>query len=299
MTLLEIEAFLAIVKYGNITSAAENLFIAQPTLTRRIQQMEQELGYPILERRKGQRSIRLTDQGKEFYRIAWKWQQLLEETNSISQMTPQESLSLASVFSVNQYLLSHIFTEYSRQNIRLRLYNAFSEDVYKHMADGLYDLAFIELQDFLDKSTSDVHTAPAFSESFVLASRKEFPNNNGFVSLKDLDRKKEIFVPWNREFKFWHSSHFDEAVSPCVFLEDASILNGFLNDENWAIIPYSAGEHLKLNGIHVYSLEESPPNRIIYYVTRGVKTHAIREFLSLLHTLLQAMPQDAILSYLK
>lgn len=298
MTLPEIEAFLAIVKYGNITSAAENLYIAQPTLTRRIQQMEQELGYPVLERRKGHRSIRLTDQGKEFYRIAWKWQLLLEETNSISQLQQQESLSIASVFSVNQYLLAHVYPKYVNQNFRLRLYNVFSEDVYKHMANGLFDLALVEQQDFFDKSPDDVHTKPAFSESFVLASCKELPNTNGFVSLSHLDKKKEIFIPWNKEFKFWHSNHLDESISPLVFLEDVSILNIFFTNENWAIVPYSAGEQFRQNGIYVYLLENSPPNRIIYYVTRGHKTHAIREFLSLLHSLLQTMPQHAIQSYL-
>ena len=299
MTLPEIEAFLAIVKYGNITSAAENLYIAQPTLTRRIQQIELELGYPILERRKGQRNIRLTDQGKEFYRIAWKWQQLLEETNSIFQLQQQESLSVASVFSVNQYLLSYVFPGYINQNFRLRLYNAFSEDVYKHMADGLFDLAFVEQQDFLDKSPDDVHTKPAFSESFVLATCEELPNTNGYVKLSHLDRRKEIFIPWNREFKFWHSNNLDESISPIVFLEDVSMLNRFFINGNWAIVPYSAGENFKLNGINVYLLENSPPNRIIYYVTRGHETRAIHELLSLLHSLLQAMPKHAIQSYLE
>lgn len=299
MTLLEIEAFLAIIKYGNITSAAENLYIAQPTLTRRIQQMEQELGYSVLERQKGQRSIRLTEQGKEFYRIAWKWQQLLEETTSISKIQQKETLSIASVYSVNQYLLKYIFPEYIKQSFRLQLYNTFSEDVYKHMADGLYDLAFVELQNFLDKIPNDVHTRPAFSESFVLASYKELPAINGFVDIKHLDRKKEIFIPWNKEFKLWHSEHLNESFPPLVFLEDVSMLNCFLIADNWAIVPYSAGENLKLNGIYIYTLESAPPNRIIYYVTRNQKSLAIREFLSLLHALLQAMPRSAVQSYLR
>ena len=62
MTLLEIEAFLAVVKYSNLSTAAQNLFITQPALTRRIQIMEQELGYPLFIRRKGQREAQLTDQ---------------------------------------------------------------------------------------------------------------------------------------------------------------------------------------------------------------------------------------------
>ena len=36
MTLLEIEAFLAVVKHGNLTAAAQKLFVTQPALTRRL-----------------------------------------------------------------------------------------------------------------------------------------------------------------------------------------------------------------------------------------------------------------------
>lgn len=105
MTLLDIETFLAVVKYGNLTVAAQNLFISQPSLTRRLQLMEQELGYPLILRQKGHRTIQLTDQGKEFYKIAWKWQLLLEETNSISFSGEKEILSVASVYSVGRYFL--------------------------------------------------------------------------------------------------------------------------------------------------------------------------------------------------
>ena len=45
MTLLEIEAFLAVVKYGNISLAAKELYVTQPTLSKRIKIMENELGY--------------------------------------------------------------------------------------------------------------------------------------------------------------------------------------------------------------------------------------------------------------
>ena len=49
MTLLEIESFLAVVKAGSITTAAQKLYITQPALSRRIQALEQELAIlPVL-----------------------------------------------------------------------------------------------------------------------------------------------------------------------------------------------------------------------------------------------------------
>ena len=44
MTELEIEAFLAIVRTGSISAAAQKLYVTQPALSRRIHALEQELG---------------------------------------------------------------------------------------------------------------------------------------------------------------------------------------------------------------------------------------------------------------
>lgn len=52
MTELEIEAFLAIVKSGSISAAAQELYVTQPALSRRIGALEQELGYCLMNRKK-------------------------------------------------------------------------------------------------------------------------------------------------------------------------------------------------------------------------------------------------------
>lgn len=57
MTKLEIAAFLAIVEHGSISATAEQIFVTQPALSRRIQALEKELGYRLFERDKGMRAI--------------------------------------------------------------------------------------------------------------------------------------------------------------------------------------------------------------------------------------------------
>lgn len=53
--------FLAVAREENISRAAEVLHITQPTLSRQLSQMEEELGVILFER--GTRRIRLTDAG--------------------------------------------------------------------------------------------------------------------------------------------------------------------------------------------------------------------------------------------
>lgn len=66
----DIEAFLAVVKYKTLTKAAESIHISQPALSKRILQLETELGEQLISRRKGQRSIDLTEKGIAFVPLA-------------------------------------------------------------------------------------------------------------------------------------------------------------------------------------------------------------------------------------
>lgn len=298
MTLLEIEAFLAVVQYGTLSSAAQNLYITQPALTRRIQIMENELGYPLFVRRKGYREIQLTEQGADFYQLAWKWQRLWEETHSITQNKTRETLSIASVDNLNHNMFFDLFPQFTKQGYLLHLYNAFSEDAYQYMEKGIYDLAFITLQDYTQSLPSWTIVRPAYSESFVAVSYQELPNDNGQVELSDLPEEKEIYVAWNKEFKAWHANHFNELISPLVILDHSILATYFLQNDYWILAPYTMGERFRKNGACVYELKESPPRQMIYYlVNRGQKETAIRKFLELLHSKLCQLPQDKIQSF--
>lgn len=64
MELRKLKAFLAVCRYGNVTRAAESLFISQPALSRQIQDLEEEMGCALLDR--SRRQIALTPKGLLF-----------------------------------------------------------------------------------------------------------------------------------------------------------------------------------------------------------------------------------------
>ncbi|WP_024889976.1 LysR family transcriptional regulator [Luteimonas huabeiensis] len=67
MDLRQLRAFIAVAKARNFTRAAQALHMAQPPLSRQIQQLEEELGVLLLQRT---RPLRLTDAGRLFYEEA-------------------------------------------------------------------------------------------------------------------------------------------------------------------------------------------------------------------------------------
>lgn len=64
MTLTQIRYFLELCKTMNFTKAAENLFVAQPTLSRQVQLLETELDVTLLKR--SRREVILTQAGETF-----------------------------------------------------------------------------------------------------------------------------------------------------------------------------------------------------------------------------------------
>ena len=64
MLLAQVEGFLEVARRGNLSRAAEAMFLTQPTLTARLHALERELGQPLFTRTR--RGMRLTDAGQAF-----------------------------------------------------------------------------------------------------------------------------------------------------------------------------------------------------------------------------------------
>ena len=63
MELRVLRYFLAVAREGNITSAAERLNITQPTLSRQMMDLKEELGVKLFNRGRRSRSITLSEAG--------------------------------------------------------------------------------------------------------------------------------------------------------------------------------------------------------------------------------------------
>lgn len=68
MTLTQLQYFITVCKYQNITRAAESLSVSQPGISSAMKELEQECGFSLFIRKPN--SIRLTEQGLAFLREA-------------------------------------------------------------------------------------------------------------------------------------------------------------------------------------------------------------------------------------
>ena len=102
-----VNTFLEIVKYGSINLAAGEMFLSQSTISTRLNLLEEELGYKLIQRSKGQRSVRLTDEGRAFLPIAKRLSQIQKEAFDI-RYHPHIDLHIAAIDSYNRSFLSNL-----------------------------------------------------------------------------------------------------------------------------------------------------------------------------------------------
>ena len=119
MTYQDIHTFLTIASSSSLSKAAESLFVSQPALSHRLSALEEELGTELIIRRKGSRTLELTDAGQRFVPIARKWEQLWIETGKIKFERPSTQLRIVNVDSLNFYFMPQVMRIFWRviQNV--------------------------------------------------------------------------------------------------------------------------------------------------------------------------------------
>lgn len=291
MTRLELEAFLSVARHGSISAAAEQLYITQPALSRRIQGLEAELGYRLFIRDKGMRTIALTSQGQAFLSVAQKWNAVYQEAQAIRDATQKPVLNLSSIGSVSAYILPKLLPQVASPETPYNLdyHYCHSYEGYAQIEGGFSDIALI---DYVRKSDgSVVISKPVFSAPFVFIGGAAW-NGTTIIHPSVLDPRKEIRLPWNSAFDLWHDHWFDTTAYPRVRLDQATIIKDVLQDDLFSIVPQNVGVELtKTNPDAVLcQLENGPPDEIIYCLASvsSLEKPQVQHFMNLLKQTLQS-----------
>ncbi|WP_150562747.1 LysR family transcriptional regulator [Pandoraea cepalis] len=144
MELRHMRYFVAVAEERNFTRAAARLHIAQPPLSRQIQQLEELLGVQLFER--DSRPLKLTDTGRFFYSQAV---QLLAQTSELESMTRRvgkidRSLSVGFVGSTLYGMLPKIIRRFRGENstVALSLHEMSTMDQIQALKEGRIDVGF-------------------------------------------------------------------------------------------------------------------------------------------------------------
>ena len=138
--------FLAVAREENISKAAEYLHITQPTLSRQLKELEDELNVSLFTR--GKRSITLTDKGMLLRKRA-------EEITSLMDKTEVEFSNLDNLISGDVYIgggetlamkiLAEVMTDMSEEypDVRFHLYSGSADNVMDRIDKGLLEFGVV------------------------------------------------------------------------------------------------------------------------------------------------------------
>ena len=142
MKLTHIRDVIAAAEHGSLRAAARHLGIAQPSITRSIREIEQELGAPLFERH--QQGMRLTAGGQAFLRRAQSIQaELRRLSDEVSQMqgaaTGEVSLAMSAIstFALMPQAVRAFRQKYPQAIMKLT--ESFFQGVATQVLDGRLD----------------------------------------------------------------------------------------------------------------------------------------------------------------
>lgn len=188
-----LQYFLAVTREGNISAAAQSLNLSQPSLSRQLKDLEEELGAKLFIR--GNRRIELTEEGLILRKRAGEIMQLVELTESeISEVKNNISgtLSIGAGESLSMHRITEVFRRLKENypDIRLNVVSGDTEDLQDRLDRGLLDFALI----FTDFDRNAYHHLTLEEKEIfgVIMRRDDALAEKKFITVKDLYDKPLI-----------------------------------------------------------------------------------------------------------
>lgn len=140
----ELKTFIFLSKVKNFTLAAEQLFIAQSTVTNRISELEKEVGKKLFTR--GSKTVKLTEAGEIFLRYAERILELqstsIEEMNALS--SHSRKFSVGAINATYEVYVKPLVDECLKDNsvTSVKVMLGHSLDLIQQLQDNMLDMVF-------------------------------------------------------------------------------------------------------------------------------------------------------------
>jgi DNA-binding transcriptional LysR family regulator len=138
--------FVAVAEMENVSRAALKLHVSQPALSRQIRDLEEEIGFSLLERTA--KSVRLTDAGRAFLgdarALLQKADEAVTKARAVASAEPAE-LHVGYSPTPTAEILPKILRTFQKQmpNVHVKLHDSSNKDILDGIRDGRLQLGLI------------------------------------------------------------------------------------------------------------------------------------------------------------
>jgi DNA-binding transcriptional LysR family regulator len=263
MLLAQVESFLEVARRGNVSRAAEAMFITQPTLTARLHALEREVGEPLFARTR--RGMRLTDAGRAFLPYAERAIRAVKDGKQAlidARSATAGRLILGAAPAISTYVLPALLQAFAAAHPRVdvAVRTGHSEDLLQMLLGEEVQLALVRAL-----RHPDVETMPLYDEELVLVVPPSHPfAERGRVGIADVGEERLIlFDRTSSYYELTQSFFLGLGVTPREVMELDNIEAAKKMVERKlgvALLPRTAvaGE-LKAGALRLVTVSDGPP----------------------------------------
>src|ERR687883_258041 len=187
----QVQAFIEVARTGNVSRAAEALYVTQPALTARIQALEKELGETLFVRTG--RGVRLTDAGRVFLPAAERAIQAIDDGRqalSDRRSASAGRLALGAAPAVSTYVLPPVLKRFAALHPRVdvAVRTGHSEEILQMVLKDEVQVGLVRTM-----RHSDIDSVPLYDDELVLVC---YPQHRfarrGVVELAEVGRERLV-----------------------------------------------------------------------------------------------------------
>lgn len=265
----QIETFLQVIRDRNMTKAAEKLFITQSTVSYRIKTLEEELGFALIERRKGTTQVNITDAGTQFAPLAEEWLRLYDKTQEFCRKQTVVRLRIAAPDSVHYMYHERYKKIRAESNVKLSLITANSDQITTLLKSGQADLGF----SFLQSGDKDVFCDIEEQYPIVAFVRNGSSGKAADSDIKELDHSRMIQIKCvgrdNPDTGGFFKDYFGNAPEPMAQYDNLSSIIMNTEEGDWGIIPDTFIDRSRHNNeITILDIDKDKYNYNLYRIER-------------------------------
>ena len=195
MDIRGLKYFLAVAREKSFSVAAQRLFLSQPTLSRQLKELEDELGKPLFIR--SSKGLTLTEEGVILRARAEEIVALMDKTEQEVRQSSEQVAGMVHIGAGETYAIKLVADTAQRLSVdypdlQYSIYSADSSDVLERLDRGLLDFGIVFQN--VDLSKYSAVELP-LKDTFGVLMRRDFPlADREFITLADL-RGKPLIIP--------------------------------------------------------------------------------------------------------
>ena len=275
MTLQQLKYVITISKSGSMHTAADELFITQPNLSKAIKDLELEMGITIFNRTN--KGVLLTDDGTKFLSYA---RQVVEQANLLEDIYKNKE-SIKRIFAISSQHYGFVVNAFvklvetlGKDTYEFSLRECKTYDVINDVKDGRSEVGVIYFSRFNSEIMKKVISSNGLSYEFlfeakphVLLSKNHPLANKERLTLDDLDAYPRLSYDQGLNNSFYYSEepHALESVSKAIVVSDrATLFNILIGLNGYTISSGMISSSLDGNNIISIPLETDEVMDLVY-----------------------------------